>query len=221
MSLPSALRARVTHAATSSPALLLLSSLLGGTAVPRAAAAAPPSAPGCCSRARALASASAASAAPSGKEDTAAAEARRSGEAFRKEMKRLRKEYYRNSIREEEERRRERESARGAGPAAGGAGAGADADRRRALEAAVRRAKAAREEARAIAKELYSVDAQAREEMRAQKAANAREVQEKTDALKRLALRSLNEKSKTWITDEPTLRAKIREAMERVMPLER
>ena len=155
--------------------------------------------------------------------DSIVAEARKSEESYRKELKKLRKEYHRTSVKEQEERRREREAARSLSNRRSSSGAGVeeDADRQKVLEAAVKRAKAAREEARSIARQLYSVDPETRDAMRAQKAINAREVQEKTDALKRLALRSLNEESKTWITDEPTLRAKIREAMERVVPMER
>jgi len=181
------------------------------------------------SSSRQLASASASASASAVKEgdgragrDSIATEARKSEESYRKELKKLRKEYHRTSVKEQEERRREREAARSLSDRRSSSGAGVeeDADRQKVLEAAVKRAKAAREEARSIARQLYSVDPETRDAMRAQKAINAREVQEKTDALKRLALRSLNEESKTWITDEPTLRAKIREAMERVVPME-
>ena len=86
---------------------------------------------------------------------------------------------------------------------------------------AVKRATAVREEARELARSIYSEEdgGAVREERRAESRENAMKQRAITDALRRMAVRSLNEESKSWIVDEETLRKRIREALERPEPM--
>ena len=132
---------------------------------------------------------------------------------YRRELSRMRKKYYLETTAEDEATERRRL---------------ARARRERVSELpskklldAVKRATAVREEARELARSIYSEEdgGAVREERRAESRENAMKQRAITDALRRMAVRSLNEESKSWIVDEETLRKRIREALERPEPM--